>query len=433
MKRTFDLVVCGALLAALGGAACDPGARDNWSASGGGGGTGNAGNGGTAQGGAATGGSAGSGFVPPTEPELSFVPIELPLSGATDFGFVPGAGLEVLVSTKAGALHRLRIGERTAEQLAQGQLPDVYTDEGCGVLGMAFDPDFASTHFLYAGRCVDALTTTLSRYDVSNLSTAGSTEAEIMTVITDETPPEDWHRWGSMGFEPDGVTMWALLGDLFLRERAQDTSNKVGSLLRFLPNRVPGGSGFEPASGNAFDDPADGDPSVYAYGLRSPWRGYRDGQGRFWIGDVGEYAIEEVNLVTAAGMNFGWPLYEGNCKSACDGLVNSVTSWGRASDEPYVLEDPNSEPATKRAVWVGVVYEAPSVDRYYGLLDGMLLFGDFFMGWVRGLTVDEQGEVVADRLLGHLTDVTATRIGPDGYIYVLTYDGTLHRAVQVLE
>jgi glucose/arabinose dehydrogenase len=440
MNMKLNVVVSTLLAGVLYGVGCTPRA-DSEKASPGSGGAGGGGGGstGTGTGGvdsaAGQGGDASTGgtdFVPPTEPELDFVPISLPLSGATDFDFVPGGKLEILVSTKAGALHHLQLTGESTTSIAHGQLPDVFTDQGCGVLALAFDPGFASNSFVYAGRCVDEVTTTLSRYDMSDLDSIGSSEAEIMTVTSEEPPPEDWHRWGSMGFEPDGETMWALLGDLFFREQAQDIASKPGSLLRFVPNRAVGGSGFEPAEGNPFSDSEEGDASVYAYGLRSPWRGTRDAKGRFWVGDVGEYTVEEINLITDAGENFGWPLHEGDCKSDCDDLVNAVTSWGRASDHPYVLEDPDSEPATKRAAWVGVVYEAPSVDRYYGLLDGLLLFGDFFMGWVRGLAVNDDGELRVDRLLGHLTEVTAVRIGPDGYIYLLTYGGTLYRAIQVV-
>jgi hypothetical protein len=46
--------------------------------------------------------------------------------------------------------------------------------------------------------------------------------------------------------------------------------------------------------------------------------------------------------------------------------------------------------------------------------------------------VDEDGELVEDRSVGHLTEVTAWRTAPDGYMYVLASGNSLYRARQVL-
>jgi glucose/arabinose dehydrogenase len=368
---------------------------------------------------------------PPTQAKLVFRPTALGVRDATDFDFLPGTQGELVVLSKNGGVHHLRLNPGQASQLGAAQLA-VYTKEGCGLLGLALDPEFAQNGYLYIGRCVDDFKSTLSRYDFSNLAGLEASAAEIMSITTDTVPPEIWHRWGSLGFEPDGVTMWALIGDTFIRELSQDPMARQGSLLRFLPNRT-GGAGYTPASGNAFSDAALGDPTIYAIGLRSPFRGYRDREGRFWVGDVGLITWEEVNLVTSAGQNFGWPLAEGPCTANCDGLQQPLVAFGRRSDEPYVLEDPNTVPATKRAIWVGVGYEAPSTDRYYGLLDGYVLFGDFFTGWVRGLKLGTDGQLQDDRSLGNLPEITSMRLGPDGYLYALTLGGVLYRAEQALD
>lgn len=371
-------------------------------------------------------------FEPPTEPKLAFVPIQLGVSRATDFEFVPGTADELVVITQPGRVQRTRIRGNSATALGAGAI-SVFDEAGCGLLSMAFDPEFTSNGYVYFGRCRDTLTSTLSRYDMTALATLEASEAEIMSVTVESLPPEQWHRWGSLGFEPDGETMWALHGDMFVRELAQDVTTRHGSLLRFVPNRESGGSGYTTVEGNAADTLRDADPTVYSYGLRSPWRGYRDSSGRFWVGDVGLETTEEVDLISEPAQNLGWPRAEGACQDDCASLTDPLLSFGRSSEEPYVIEDPDTEPATKRAVWVGAGYEAPSVDRYYGLLDGLVLYGDFFTGWVRGVQVDDDGAVTTDRLLGHLTEVTSVKLGPDGYLYLLTLGGALYRAEQVLD
>jgi hypothetical protein len=234
-----------------------------------------------------------------------------------------------------------------------------------------------------------------------------------------------------MGFEPDGQTLWVFLGDFTESRLAQDPQEKPGSLLRIKPNREPNGSGYEPAQGNAFSAEA-GDPSIYAFGLRSPWRGSRDRFGRFWFGDVGDNTAEEVNLITEPGQNLGWDTAEGRCSGDCEGITDPLVTYGRASDEPYVIDDPLTEPNIRRAIWVGQPYYHEQ-DRYYGLFDDAIVFGDYFTGWVRRLEVDQEGQVISDMPVGHLSQVTAWKTGPDGYMYVLTYRGDLHRAEQLLE
>lgn len=379
------------------------------------------------------GGTGGNVSVVPEEPKLAFSGVQLPgASGVTDFGFIPGTSDELLVLQHSGAvIHYRRECDSTFVELGRSQIDDIFYDEGCGLLSLAFDPEFEENRFVYLARCKEQTVTRIARFEFDDIQELPDTEVDILSVEA-EVADEDWHRFGSMGFEPDGKTMWALLGDLFLRQLAQDTTHKAGSLLRFKPDRTQDGSGYTPASGNAFSDAEDGDPSIYAYGLRSPWRGTRDRFGRFWIGDVGLYTTEEVDLVLEPGQNLGWDHSEGPCVSNCDGLTQPLTSYGRVSDEPYVIDDPLTEPATKRAIWVGQAYHSEK-DRYFGLFDDAVMFGDFFTGWVRRLEVDEAGTLVGDQLVGHLTQVTSWKTGPDGYMYVVTLPGVFYRATQVIE
>lgn len=386
--------------------------------------------GGSSSGGSSsTGGSAG-GPPTPEEPELSFASVTLPgANNTTDFAFIPGTTNEFLVTTLPGTIFHYRFNDSGVTEVGRADIADTFFLDGCGLLNVTFDPDFENNHYIYLSRCVELQVTRLSRFKFDSIDDLPKTEAEILTI--DEPRVEHpWHRFGSMGFEEDGETLWVLLGDMVVDGMAQDYQLAPGSVLRLVPNRREGGSGYKTAKGNAFDA-AEGDPDIYAYGLRSPWRGTRDRFGRIWVGDVGGDNTEEVNLVVEAGQNFGWDTFEGPCLEDCDGLTNPIASYGRKSDEPYVLQDPLTEPATKRAIWVGQAYH-PERDRYYGLFTDAVVFGDFFTGWVRRLSADENGEIVSDESVGHLTRVTSWKTGNDGYMYALTLDARLNRATQVI-
>jgi glucose/arabinose dehydrogenase len=101
--------------------------------------------------------------------------------------------------------------------------------------------------------------------------------------------------------------------------RAQLLNSHNGKLLRINPENGDG------VSSNPFFDasaPRSAKSRVWALGLRNPFRvSIKPGTGstdpltgdigEVYVGDVGWGAWEELNVVKAAGTNFGWPLYEG--------------------------------------------------------------------------------------------------------------------------
>jgi len=101
--------------------------------------------------------------------------------------------------------------------------------------------------------------------------------------------------------------------------RSQMLNSHNGKLLRINPENGDG------VSSNPFFDssaPRSAKSRVWALGFRNPFRiSIKPGTGstnpltgdigEVFVGDVGWGAWEELNVVKAAGTNFGWPLYEG--------------------------------------------------------------------------------------------------------------------------
>jgi glucose/arabinose dehydrogenase len=101
------------------------------------------------------------------------------------------------------------------------------------------------------------------------------------------------------------------------RNNAQDTSRLLGKLIRIDPRNPPGRSRFRVPASNPFVGRR-GRDLIFAYGLRNPFRFSFDtisgSRPRIVIGDVGQYAFEEVDyerLGAASGANFGWDAWEG--------------------------------------------------------------------------------------------------------------------------
>ncbi|SIT74776.1 Por secretion system C-terminal sorting domain-containing protein [Pontibacter indicus] len=97
--------------------------------------------------------------------------------------------------------------------------------------------------------------------------------------------------------------------------RAQQVNSLNGKILR-----------IDPATGNGLSsnpfynsaDPRAPASRVWALGFRNPFRftikpgsGGAGNPGTLYIGDVGWYNYEEINVAPRPGMNFGWPIYEG--------------------------------------------------------------------------------------------------------------------------
>lgn len=322
---------------------------------------------------------------------------------------------ELILLDKDGAVHHMAFDGEKATRVGGFELEEVWFDSDAGLISVALDPDFATNRFIYLGFTTDIETSVIRRYtwDAEDYE---ATKASGQTIIEvrGEGSRRSWHNVGSIGFTEEGY-LWGLFGDKTLDEPALDPSSTLGSLIRVIPNRVEGEGGYTTPDDNPFAD-GTGHPAVYAKGMRSPWKGvYRD--GRWIFGDIGLDDWEEVNLVDAPGQSFGWPAAEGVCTRDCEGFVDPWMFYGRGFQQPYIIEDPDSTSSRLRSVWVGVAYEPNANDPYQGLFDDVLVFGDFFMGFVRGRRMDGEGQSWP---VGHLWQATAWRQGPDGYVYAST-------------
>ena len=168
-----------------------------------------------------------------------------------------------------------------------------------GLLSMAFHPRYASNGRFYVNYTNTNGDTRVVRYRVSSADpdrAAASTARVLLRV----DQPYNNHNGGQLQFGPDG-RLWVGMGDGGSggdpQGRAQDSRSRLGKMLRV-------NVGTSPAR-----------VSVYAKGLRNPWRfSFDRATGALWIGDVGQNAWEEIDYLRPgrpAGANFGWNAYEG--------------------------------------------------------------------------------------------------------------------------
>jgi hypothetical protein len=372
----------------------------------------------------ACGGGPKEGKQAPAGPlELAFEPVsyETSLGFVTDLAFTPDGSGEALVVDLYGGVEHVAVTSGGAEVLSHFVVDDVFAEYDAGLLGVAVDPDFSTNRFVFL-----AYTTGKTRMVVRRLTLqedAAATLASAVTILQIDTPGSPrWHNIAAMGFEPSGV-MWLLVGDKGLFEPAQDPNDLLGKVVRIVPSRTEGESGYtSPDDGLSYDPSSP--PEVYAAGIRSPWTALLHA-GTFYIGDVGLDDVEEINVVSAPGDNFGWPEVEGACavdvlnkQPDCSRYVDPWMQYGRTNSHPFVLDDLEATPTNKRSVYVGWIFQPGTPDPYEGRWEDVLLFGDAYLGFVRAVPVSDDG--TGSWHVGHLQFPTAWGQAPDGHVYVAT-------------
>lgn len=188
-----------------------------------------------------------------------------------------------------------------------------------GLLGLAFHPQFATNHFFFVNytRVGDGATV-VARYTATNNNTIGDPLSE--RIILTIAQPFSNHNGGMIEFGPDG-NLYIGMGDGGSANdpggRAQNINELLGKMLRITPdlNAAPTAPQYTNPSDNPYFGATPGADEIYSVGMRNPWRWSfdRGGTNQLWVGDVGQNAIEEFDIVNRGG-NYGWRVFEGtNC------------------------------------------------------------------------------------------------------------------------
>ena len=290
-----------------------------------------------------------------------------------------------------------------------------------GLLGMAFDPNYAGNGRFYIYYTNTAGDIVIARYGVStnpDIANAGA-QAILKTIAH---PTNQNHNGGMLAFGPDGC-LYAGIGDGGgsgdPNGHAQNTNSLLGKILRLDPE-----TGSACGTDNPFANGTGGAPEVWSFGLRNPWRfSFDRSTGVLYIGDVGQDQREEVDAVVGPnagqGVNFGWNIMEG---FACFNPPSGCNSSGLT---PPILD--YSQDAGACSVTGGYVYRGtlnPAVN-------GSYFYADYCAGFVRSFQL--QGGRPSSQntwpLLSPGGQITSFGEDARGELYILTQTGGLSRIV----
>ena len=273
-----------------------------------------------------------------------------------------------------------------------------------GLLGIAFDPNYAANRFVYVyyTATTPAIHNRVSRFtaDIANedIAQAGS---EVVLLDLENLGATN-HNGGAIHFGPDGK-LYVAVGENANPANSQSVANRLGKMLRINsdgsipldnPTTFPGIVG----------SPTGNNRAIWAVGLRNPFTfSFQAGTGRMHINDVGQNTWEEINLGTA-GANYGWPTCEGTCGTV--GMTNPIYQYSSAGSPECAI--------------TGGAFYNPTTATFPAEYIGKYFFADLCAGWLK--TIDPLNPPAAGTASNFATAINQPvdiQVANDGSLYYL--------------
>ncbi len=289
-----------------------------------------------------------------------------------------------------------------------------------GLLGLAFHPNYATNGYFYVhytSSSSGSLVSYVARYSVST-SNRDSADKSSETILFTVSQPFSNHNGGKIAFGPDGF-LYIALGDGGSANdpgnRAQNRTDALGKLLRIDVDRTDPGLSYAIPPSNPYANNTQGwRKEIFAYGLRNPWKFSFDSQtGALWLGDVGQGAREEVNIIVSGG-NYGWRLMEGSiCTPGANpscldtaGLIRPV--W------EYVYSGSGT------SITGGYVYRGTAIPS----LVGKYICGDYGSGRTWAVTYTVGTPASAQLMTDETYPISTFGVDEQNELYLCSYSST---------
>ncbi|MCW2095703.1 PQQ-dependent sugar dehydrogenase [Lelliottia amnigena] len=309
----------------------------------------------------------------------------------------------MLITLRGGQLKHWQVGKGLSDPIVG--IPKVWDSGQGGLLDVVLAPDFEQSRRIW-----------LSYAEVGNDGKAGTavgygrlsedlSRVEAFQVVFRQMPKLSTgnHFGGRLVFDGKGY-LFIGLGENNQRPTAQDLDKLQGKVVRLTDQ------GKVPAD-NPFVDKAGARPEIWSYGIRNPQgMAMNPWTDALWLNEHGPRGGDEINI-PEKGKNYGWPL-------ATHGINYSGLKIPEAKGEHVEGTEP--------PLFVWKVSPAVSGMAFYNsdvfpqwknkLFVGALKEKDVIVLSVDGNKVTEEGRILGDKG-NRIRDV---RVGPDGYLYVLT-------------
>jgi glucose/arabinose dehydrogenase len=261
-----------------------------------------------------------------------------------------------------------------------------------GLLGVAFDPDFAVNQFVYVYYTATSPTihNRVSRFTANGDVAAPGSEVALLDL---ENLTATNHNGGALAFGPDDK-LYIAVGENAVASNAQSLNNRLGKILRLNKD------GSIPSDNPFYTTATGANRAIWALGLRNPFTfAFSPAGSSMFINDVGQGTWEEIND-GAAGANYGWPDTEG--ATTDPRFVTPRYSYANASDTCAIVGGAFYGPVTAQ-------FPSDYLNDYF--------FADYCAGWIRKLD-PANGNTVTTFATG-ISSPVDLKVGDDGSLYYL--------------
>lgn len=316
------------------------------------------------------------------------------LASPTAMTFAPDGRL--FVAQQGGALRVIRNGVLLSQPFVT---LSVSSAGERGLLGVAFDPNFAINSFVYVyyTTSTSPIHNRLSRFTANGDVAASGSEVQILNLPSLSSATN--HNGGAIHFGNDG-RLYIAVGDNATPSNAPALTTTLGKVLRINSD------GSIPADHPFLSQTTGINQAIWVRGLRNPFNFAVDpASGRIHVNDVGQDSWEEVNL-GAAGANYGWPATEGPSPGGVAGVTYPIHAYQNAGSNCAIT---------------GAAFYRASTQNFPAEYNGRYFFGDFCGGFIR--TLSPPGYTASTGFATGVSSLVDIQIGPEGALYYFARGG----------
>lgn len=346
--------------------------------------------------------------------ELSAVKVEVlqtKLDHPWSLAFLPD-NRGMLITLRGGQLRHWQSGKGLSDPLTG--VPKVWANGQGGLLDVVLAPDFERSRrvwFSYAEADREGKAGTAVGYgrlsdDLRHLEGFQTVFRQMPKLSTGN------HFGGRMVFDGKGY-LFIGLGENNQRSTAQDLDKLQGKVVRLTDQgKIPADNPFVSQTGAR--------PEIWAYGIRNPQgMAMNPWSNTLWLNEHGPRGGDEINI-PEKGKNYGWPIATWGVNYSGFKIPEAQGEIVAGTEQPVFYWE--KSPAVSGMAF----YHSDTFPQWQQkLFIGALKEQDVIVLSVKGNKVTEDGRLLQDRGK-RIRDV---RVGPDGYLYVLTdeSDGELLR------
>jgi glucose/arabinose dehydrogenase len=381
------------------------------------------------------------------DPNLNAELIVDGLASPTSIAFLDSNN--ILLLEKEGNIRLITNGQMQPEPVLQ--LQGVQSNNERGLLGIDVMDNNVFVYVTESGAQVEGVATAGEvRNRVYTYSWDGNSLTNPQLLLDLPAGPGTNHQGGKLKIGPDNQ-LYVIVGEMQREGQLQNIQSgpapdDTGVIFRINP------TDGSPSPGNLFStDPTDPLSKYYAYGIRNSFGfDFDPVSGTLWDAENGEDVFDEINVVNP-GFNSGWKLVMGpiaaNTGISESDLVNipgshyadPVFSWAesRGVTDIEFFDSTALGPGYENGIFVGDIttgtlfYFEPNADRTGIDLEDDPLLSD--------LVADNDDEMSAVTIGTGFAGITDIETGPDGDLYILTFDrgaegqGSLYRIMPTAE